>query len=144
MAGYRPRSFYKEIKKMPNVKLIEPSVSSFDLIRTCELCILITSTVGFEATLLKKPVVTLGNHLVNDLSFVRYCDNLRDLPRVVAEQMAAADYSDAELARFLAKIIENSAVIDLMALWLIENTPAQLRTGVSPLAKLFAKRIGLS
>lgn len=61
MINRRSLSFYKEIKQLPNVKILSPYEDTFELIRNSELIIVITSTVGFESIFFKKPVIVLGN-----------------------------------------------------------------------------------
>ena len=47
----------------PNVVFIPPTeyVSSYELIRLCDFCVVYNSTIGIEATLLGKPVITGGH-----------------------------------------------------------------------------------
>src|SRR3989344_4782583 len=87
MVEFRPRRFYKELKKMPNVRLIDPRIKSFPLIERSGLVIVISGTAGFEACLLGKPLVTLGQQFFNDFSFVKHCTAYEDLPRLVHEQV---------------------------------------------------------
>ena len=53
--------FYKALSKMPNVELISPEVPIKGLIRGSQGVITLTSTAGFEAAVLNKPVVAIGN-----------------------------------------------------------------------------------
>ncbi len=52
---------YQQLKKLKNVVLIDPSVSSFDIIDKAQAVIIVSSTVGLEAYLLGKKVAVLGN-----------------------------------------------------------------------------------
>jgi hypothetical protein len=58
--GRLPVRFYKEIKKIPNVKLIACEENIKNLIQKSQCVITLTSTVGFEALLMNKPVIVLG------------------------------------------------------------------------------------
>jgi hypothetical protein len=53
--------FYKDLKKIPNVKLIFCDENTKILIEKSVAVISLTSTVGFEALLMGKPVILLGN-----------------------------------------------------------------------------------
>lgn len=53
--------FYKELKKIPNVKLISSNENSMDLIKGCLSLITLTSTMGLEALFLGKKVIVFGN-----------------------------------------------------------------------------------
>ena len=100
--------------------------------------------MGLEAVLFGKPVVTLGNHFINDLSFVKRCDNMRDLPAIVKEQTERYTFNEDELLHFLGKIVENSAVVDLVSLWLTQHSKEERARGMEPLTQLFAKRVKLT
>ncbi len=58
--GHRELSFYKELKKFPNVVLIDPWESSRKLIENSVAVTTLTGTVGWEAMLLRKPVFLGG------------------------------------------------------------------------------------
>lgn len=57
----RPGNFYKNIIKLPNVKLISSQYFTYDLISNSKGVITITGSVGYEAWLLGKPVMVFGN-----------------------------------------------------------------------------------
>lgn len=53
--------FYKEISRLPNVKLLAPSAPTKKLIKASRAVITLTSTVGYEALLLNKRVYLFGS-----------------------------------------------------------------------------------
>lgn len=59
--GHRPLSFYRQLKKYPNVKLISPNSDNHKLIKHSSFLICLTSTMGFEALMYGKPVFICGN-----------------------------------------------------------------------------------
>jgi hypothetical protein len=59
--GRPPIKFYKDLKKIPNVKLIFCDENTKVLIQKSIAVIVLTSTVGFEALLMNKPTILLGN-----------------------------------------------------------------------------------
>lgn len=59
--GTRPGNFYQEIKKLPNVVLVDSAENNQSLIEASAGVITLTSTVGMEAALLGKPVYVLGD-----------------------------------------------------------------------------------
>lgn len=138
MVSYRPRSFYKEIKKIPNVKLIDPSINSFDIIKNSKLVTAITGTAGWEAVLLKKPVITFGDIFYNPLSSVKKCDTINKLPWLVKEQLENFVYNERELVGFIAKSLEQSATIDLLYLWERETDKTKIAQSLEPLAGIIA------
>lgn len=58
--GHRDLSFYKELKKYPNVILIDPWESSRELMKNAVAVTTLTGTAGWEAMLLRKPVFLGG------------------------------------------------------------------------------------
>lgn len=65
LLGHRDLSFYEELKKYPNVILISPFESSRKLIENAYVVTTLTGTAGWEAMLLRKPVI-LGGSIVFD------------------------------------------------------------------------------
>lgn len=59
--GNRDENFYKELKKYPNVILIDPFEDSKTIIKESSAVVTLTGTAGFEAMLLRKPVFVAGN-----------------------------------------------------------------------------------
>jgi hypothetical protein len=60
-AGNNRSSFYKRLARIPNVKIISFKESSKKIIPLSAGVITLTSTVGFEALILNKPVIALGD-----------------------------------------------------------------------------------
>jgi hypothetical protein len=73
------------LAKIPNVRLIDPRVVSHSLIANAEAVIVINSSVGFEALLYGKPVVTLGRVFYRGQGLTTDVDQLAELPRAVAD-----------------------------------------------------------
>lgn len=138
MFGFRTRAFYQELKKIPNIKLISPKASSFDLIRKAQLIAVLTGTVGWEALLLKKPVITFGEIFYNVLSGAKRCTDVEQLPFLIREQLDSFTHNEEELESFLAKIYEQSVSVDLTDIWERERSAnvKQRRNELVPLADL--------
>ncbi|MDP3784911.1 MAG: hypothetical protein Q8R12_02440 [bacterium] len=145
MVNYRPRAFYKELKKIPNVKLIAPEVDLFELVEHAKLVTVITSTVGWEAALLGKPVITFGDVFFNKLSTVKKCTEIEKLPELVKAQLENFRPNDAEILNYLAAIFEDSVEVDYFKLWEREFDFKKIKTdpGIKNLAGLVAKKLGL-
>ena len=141
MVVYRPRSYYKELKKIPNVKLLKPSIPIYEILRRAQLIITITGTAGWEGTLLKKPVITFGDAFYNPLSFIKRCRSYEDLPLLVKQQLNDFKYNEAELIKFIAVLFTESVDVDLDYLWEHETDLKKKKAGLEPLARLLAKRL---
>jgi len=147
MVGRRPMSFYNNVKKLYNVEFLGPYVSNYELIKHAQATVTVTGTAGWEAYLLNRPVVALGDCIYNFLPGVLHMDlrapdfpdrliaYLKDFQPDEAERKAAiracyvssydidCEFRDpAELAtRFdrLAWIIRE--LVDTWGDWVIEN-----------------------
>lgn len=144
MAPYRPRAYYKELKKIPNVRLLNPAIQGFDLIQNAQLVATVTGTVGWEALMLKKPVIVFGHQFYNLLSMVKYCGEMEKLPYLVKEQLENFQYNEEEILNFVAAIFEDSASLPFFWLWAQETDEAKKKAGLEPLADLIAKKLNLN
>jgi len=143
MANYRPRAYYKELKKIPNVKLVNPAIPSFELLQKAQLITTVAGAGGFEGACFKKPVITFGDIYYNALSSVKNCKTLEDLASLVKKHLAEFRHNEDELVDFISAIYEDSAEADLYHLWEVEQDFEVRKKGVVPLADLLAKKLGL-
>lgn len=141
MVVYRPRSYYKELKKIPNVKLLDPTIPIFEILLNAQLIITITGTAGWEGILLKKPVITFGDVFYNPLSFVKRCRSYEDLPLLVKQQLNDFKYDEVELIKFIAVLFAESIDVDLDYLWEHEMDIKKKKAMLEPLAGLIARRL---
>jgi len=81
-SGMRGKQFFERFKYYPNIRLINPSISSKELIAKASGVITITGTSGFEAAILNKPVVIFGNTYYDFLKNVHKVNNFYDLPGI--------------------------------------------------------------
>jgi len=144
MAQYRPRRYYTQLKKIPNVRLLSPSVNGFDVIKHARLIFTVTGTSAWEGLLLKKPAVVFGNKFYNALSMVGVCKNREELPALVKRQLDAFHYDEEELLQFIAAILEDSASLPFIELWEREFDEKKRKAKLEPLADLLAKKLGLA
>lgn len=143
MVQYRPRSYYWELKKIPNVKLIDPAIPGTTLSRSARLVVTITGSAAWEGVLLGKPAIIFGNRFFNNLSMVKKCAEIERLPYLVREQTERLRFDEEELAHFVAAILEDSASVPFIRLWEDEYDMNKKKEGLEPLADLIAKKIGL-
>jgi hypothetical protein len=67
----QPLSFYRQLAALPNVRLLAAHLPAKELIRKSRGVVCITSTLGFEAAVLNKPVIALGDILYGYFPNVR-------------------------------------------------------------------------
>lgn len=143
MVAYRPRSFYKEIKKMPNVKLLDPSISAYSIIPHARLITTVAGTTPWEGVMFQKPAINFGDRFYNRLAAVKRCREIEQLPYLVKEQLEHYQPDEKELLAFLAAVFENSVAVDLRHLWEKEWDLKKKKAGLEPLADALAKKLGL-
>jgi len=82
--AWRSKSYYKEILRLPNVKLIHPFVKHEELLEKCSLVITVVGSVGLEAGFFKKSVILLGYLKYADyLPYVHVEENILKLPQTI-------------------------------------------------------------
>lgn len=84
--GLRPLSFYRAIKKHRSVRVVSPYEDTFDLLRRSSGVVTLGSSMGWEAWLMNKPVMLLGD------PWYRNCPAIHrpHSPEELAEQMQCA------------------------------------------------------
>ena len=143
MVGYRTRAYYKEILKIPNVRLISPNVPGNELSRRAALTATITSTAGWEALLCKKPSITFGDTYYNDIPGVERCRGFEELPYLVQKQLNNWENDDKTLLNYISALLEDSVAVDFAAMW---NEAASFEkivhdSGMKALSHLLAQKV---
>lgn len=115
--GTRDRNFYKELKKFPNVKLINPWDDTFELIKKSSLVMTISGTAGWEAGMLRKPVITFSETFYSKAGLATYCSDLDKLSELIKEKIwgnLETDNSkrDLKVKALVTAIIKNSIEVD--------------------------------
>lgn len=142
MIGYRPRRYYRDLKKIPNVRIIHPAVASYGLIQNAKLITTITSTVGWEAMLFQKPVISFGKVFYNKLSNIVYCENLNTLPWLIKERLEQFRFDETELIHYLSALLEDSVEVPLVHIWTYEfENDKKLNTMLAPVAALIKSKL---
>lgn len=108
MLGNRPASYYRQLSKIPNVRLIDPSTSSYEITKNARLVVTITGTVGLEALMLKKPVITFGRPFYNKLDMVKKAGSMHSLPALIRDALENYKHDEKQLVKLLAIYFENS------------------------------------
>ena len=76
--GSRDNGFYEELKKYPNIVLIDPWEDSFALIKNCQCVATLTGTAGQEAMLLRRPVIMGGDILYRNAPGIMRIEDIYD------------------------------------------------------------------
>ncbi len=83
--GQHNIKFYNELKKYPNIKLISYKEKMFDLIKNSLGTINLSSTVGLESLIIKKPSILLGNVFYNDTGLTFRVNSYLQLEEVLKQ-----------------------------------------------------------
>lgn len=125
MVSRRARSYYKELRKIPNVVLVPPATPSAELSRHARIVATITGTAGWEASLLGIPVITFGEVFYNALSGVTRVRDIEKLPEIIRQKLDSFSCNEEEVTNFLAAALKESVPFDFSRLW-YENDPQKL------------------
>ncbi|MCE3232765.1 MAG: capsule polysaccharide biosynthesis protein [Rickettsiaceae bacterium] len=125
--GKRPKGFYEQIERMPDVELVSPFLSTFQLLKNAALAVTITGTVGWEALILQKPFMIIGEaHYKNIGAGFVHCSNTSRFVHAIAEALEAPAASNEQLETYVACLIKESVPLSPNELWYnYEKTDAE-------------------
>jgi hypothetical protein len=98
--GRNRLGFLARLRRIPGVRLVDPHTSSHELIEGSRAVAVISSTVGLEALLYGKPVLTLGRPFYAGAGVTLDVDSFREIRRAVPELLGFRPDPD-RVARFL-------------------------------------------
>lgn len=118
MIGKRPSSFYKRIDRMPRVTLVSPSLDSKTVILKSQGVVVITGTAAFEAALLGKKTIVLGDSPYLSLKkSILHHPCLNSIDEAFIKLDSLKEKKDDELIRFLCCIYQESFEMNSSFLW---------------------------
>jgi hypothetical protein len=127
MVGIRPYSVYEELKRIPNVELIDPTVPSKSLIEQSEGTCGVSGTALLEAALLGKPTHAFGQPEFLDVigstghdAFPGFVDRCRD---------GAPNDNPDRATRYLQYVLDCGREVDLYKLRNKQHT-AEFEDGI--------------
>lgn len=106
MKGERPLEFYRQLKSLPNVQLVSPSMDSHELIAQCDLVFTINGSVAWEAILYEKPVIVFGALCYGFFEKIVRCENPVNLPTLVQDTLRQFRPDRGMLLRFITAYLE--------------------------------------
>jgi len=84
---WRKTSFYKEIRSLPNVVLIHPSVSSDELMENCSLVISTAGTSALESIFHGKSAITFVDTGLDMIPYVHVLESINDLSSLIKNSL---------------------------------------------------------
>ncbi len=112
--GQFPLLRLKEVQKIPNVKIIHPSIKVKEILDNCEALINLHGTTGWEAFLARKPVVMLAPWIYSAKSRLIYrVDSPCELPvtifKAIKEGSSVYNNNENEWLWFIHSVITTCA-----------------------------------
>ena len=97
--GLQSKEFYKKISALPGVRLIHFDYNVKKLVKHSHGVITATSTVGYEAVLMNKPVYLLGHVFYENFPNVVKLNSFADLRQALSTVLKV--YSDEDIAKYV-------------------------------------------
>lgn len=113
---WRPLSEYKEMMKIPNVRLIHPSFSPEILYKNCSLVITIGGSSGYEAAFYGKPSIIFTDLGYLVLPSVEKVKNIEELPKIIRLSLQKK-VNPSDLDRYILLLDKNSFEFDLIGFY---------------------------
>lgn len=83
LLGIKKLDFFRELRAIPNIKLIRHDVSTFDIYPRAAIVFTVSGTTAYEAGLLGIPAITFAEMYFSGLSSVHLCTDLTQLRSLV-------------------------------------------------------------
>lgn len=146
MIGLRPTGFYERIRRHANVRLINPLTDSMALSRRADLVAVITGTVGWEAILMGRPVLMLGESFFSHLGFCHRGSDPAALGALIKDIIFHEHkplHSQDELSRYLKCLYDGSFELPdgIQVLWGRLIKPGQLNDEERLAALVLARQL---
>lgn len=106
----RSIEFYKEIKKMKNVRLIAHDINSLSLMDKCRCVVTVTGTAGFEALFKGRPVMVFGGALYGQYENVYNVRSFEECMCAVEDIISGKWDRDERGLRIFLKTLEPNIV----------------------------------
>ena len=102
-SGVRPLPFYRELLRLPRVRLLDQRLDSYAVIPRAEAVITLGSTAGLEALMLGKPVLLAGRAFYEEFpEGVVRLERFEDLPALLRGLRSRPPIEEESLAAFTA------------------------------------------
>ncbi|MHC4474179.1 MAG: capsular polysaccharide export protein, LipB/KpsS family [Planctomycetota bacterium] len=118
--GFRPFSYYRKLLEIPNVYLVDPFIKAHEIVRFARLVAVITGSIGLEAAITRRPVITFGEAAYNIFpdSMVCHVTNLNMLCVQIRDLLDNYRYNNEAIEKYIGAFIQRSVSLDLYSLLL--------------------------
>ena len=120
MVGKRSLGAYRKFLAIPRVRFASPALSARAVARRADLVTVLTSSVGIEAAILGKPVLSFGHAPFNVLppTMVRRATDLLALPQTIRDLLANFHSDESALESYVAAVLATSVPANLYSVLL--------------------------
>ena len=108
MRGYRALGFYRQMKRLYNVRLLSPSLDSHQLIQNAEVILTIVGTTAWEGILYEKPVIALGPLCYGFFDLIYPCDDIADFAQIVSEAIRGFKPNRSLVLKFIWALLASA------------------------------------
>lgn len=106
--GRRAFDFYEQIAQLHNVRFLQEDAKPFELLSACAGVVTISSSMGLEALMTNKPVITFGDAPYNSVPGVILARDVSRLQEYVDHALGFKGYPNDVVARFFSSWLEHS------------------------------------
>ena len=100
--------YYKKIISLKNVKLINFSYNSFELIDEARMVALVSGSVGFESLVRKKNVLLFGHAWYETMTGIYKIKTIKDIRQAIKSiDNQENKITDYEISKFISKVEKN-------------------------------------
>jgi len=116
-------AFYRTVGQIPGVRIIGYQEDSRPLIERASICFVLTGTVGYEAGLIGRPVITFAKNYYNALPTIHYCGAPPTLPELIDAVIDAPPPEGwrARVVEFMATLKAQSFAGEVNRMWQRES-----------------------
>jgi len=101
----KPPSFYRDyLERFPNLRFVDLSVDSHELINRSKLVVVLSSTVGWEAFLYGVPVVQFGRAFFSEFKGIYRSRTYEELREQIAEIISCHRPNEEEILKAIAAV----------------------------------------
>lgn len=120
MVGKRKPGYYKRLMDIPRVVLSAPQIDTSSYVERARMVITLGSSVGLDAAMFGKPVITLGHCLYNVLPdyMVRRVGDLSLLPWAIRDILKNYRYDEAAMCALIGSVIEHGVAVNFYSVLL--------------------------
>ena len=112
--GNRNLKFYETLLQIPNLIFVDPLVDTKFIIEKSKFSAIITSTIGLESLILKKPILVLGFPKYGELfeDYIIRCYNLFELPKKIDCLLKLKKINENNIIKSVCALIKGSVAIN--------------------------------